>query len=622
MVRPSLKEDVVAKTGRSHMVAALRIWAAVALGLVAPATARSPYEALAFIGDGTSVDWRHEPVHAWSMERPASLWNETDYAAMCLAAIACSGDLDLTHDEGARVCSSLTAGTIRITGPLRHPPVCLTEILGGGIEIIDNDWVTSLNGFGRLTSVSGSIILDGNPHLVSLGGLDNLTSVGGDFILRNSGDALTLTRLDDLVVQERYLQNEFNSYVKDSALHFPRRKGQRTGTSVAVDALGTTVFSEDATAGLRSLHGLGNLTTIGGDLVIVSNTELLNLRGAENLAHVGGSLLLRQNLLLEYVEGLDALLDVAGDVLVEANPRLADLSGLLLLGSVGGNWTISQNEGMTEVGALSSLTRVDGGIFVYRNERLAHFSQSQPLGLTDVGGYFVVEDNRRLASLQGLNNLASVGGALIIGRNPQLTSLSNGLETLASVGGDLYIQGEMTTYVGLDGLERVEGSMVVHSMPSLTSLEGLSALQHVGKDVLMYANPVLESVSELGALRNVGARIRIYENQMLASVQGMLEALAHVGAYVRISFTNGTVDCPEGTGLAVGELPLIYDTTAEDPSVTEAAQMTSTYGNWCVFNCNYPSIVWPSGRPRMWQTQSGKMWDATQGPYCVEEATS
>jgi len=581
------------------------------------AQANSPYETSSFIGDGVSLDWRQDPVQSWTTVRPVSLWNSSDYDAAACLNISCSGDFDLSNDADAMLCKTVN-GTIRISGPLRYPPVCLTKIENGGIVVEDNTQVTSLNGFGRLEEVSGDILLKRNPYLVSLGGLDNLTKVGGSFVVQSCGEALSMTRLDDLVVQERYLQNNLDSCIEDSELHFPRRKAPRQGLSRKVDTLETSVYSEDELIGLRTLHGIGKLTLIGGDFNISVNSELRNFNGTDKLETIGGSLVVQGNLLLQTATGFKALHSIGESFIIDANPELVSLHGLEMLERIGGDWTISQNQMMIEVGPLTSLKTIEGQVLLIRNDQFHSFSRTDDTAVNEIGGNFIIEDNRRFRSLQGIGNLRLVNGSVIIGRVPQLTNLTDGLSSLEQVGGSLYIQGSMITYEGLEKLTFVGGSLVVHSMPSMTSLSGLQGLQYIGEDLLVYVNSVLNSVSDLNSLKYVGGRIRIYQNSLLESVEDLLKALEYVGQYVRITFMRGTVDCPDGTGVLSGELPLIYNTTAENANVSQAANITTEFGNWCTMNCAYPYVVSPPNVARMWKTRNGSMWDSTWGPTCQE----
>src|SRR5690606_13278398 len=84
-----------------------------------------------------------------------------------------------------------------------------------------------------------------------------------------------------------------------------------------------------------NLNGLSNLTSVGGFLLIESNSNLTNLNGLSNLTSVGENLDIYNNLSLTNLDGLSNLTSVGGYLSIAYNSSLTSLNGLNNLTSVG-----------------------------------------------------------------------------------------------------------------------------------------------------------------------------------------------------------------------------------------------------------------------------------------------
>ena len=84
-----------------------------------------------------------------------------------------------------------------------------------------------------------------------------------------------------------------------------------------------------------ALSGLAGLRSLGGDLVITLNPELINLSGIDSLRYIGGSLSIESNSSLQSLDGIKALQFVGGYVSITDNPTLSNIDGLSLLKSIG-----------------------------------------------------------------------------------------------------------------------------------------------------------------------------------------------------------------------------------------------------------------------------------------------
>ena len=189
-----------------------------------------------------------------------------------------------------------------------------------------------------------------------------------------------------------------------------------------------------------------------------------------------------------------------------------------------------------------------------------------------INGSFYLEDNPYLTSSSGLQNLRRVEQDVAILQNLRLLSLTPGFGALESIGGNLFIQGNMLSLQGLENLESVLGSLYLHSLPSLEIVAGLNGLRVVGHDVLVYLNSNLASVGDLQRLRSIGGDVLVHDNPSLTNTTGFLEALHDVQGkyfecmrhclkqcyigYFLLDYVYGRIDCPHGSKF--GNVPYVH----------------------------------------------------------------
>jgi len=546
---------------------------------------------------GAELDWTDEPVTFWSRENPAPARSGLSCESGPL--IACTGDLDLTIDGNAGLCANLTGGKVFLSGKMMFPPVCLQSIRGGGIEIVDNDFVTSMSGFSSLREVDGDLILKRNPHFVSLKGLDNLNVIRGDLIAEELGRGISMSALDSWVRE--------SGRALDVNLHFPRRL-QRT--TLAEES--TLPFEEDIIIGLQSFHGLGALQSVSGDFVIARNEQLLDLEGLNNLTVIGGEFIVTENLNLRDVSGVDTLQNVSDSISIQGNPSLKTLEGLASLEIIGDNLVIEHNEVLTEIGSLSGLTSIGGNFIVSKNHELQGFSD---LALLRIEGSLILSWNRKLVSLQGFSNLMRVWGDLHVKGNRKLDSLESSFSSLVEIGGDALFSGYFEDFEGLETLRTIHGSMIISGLDNLKSLAGLTSIESIHQSLIIYGNPELLSIGEMNALTLVGEEVRVFSNPKLFWVEDFLDSLHGIGSYFQLAFLNGTIDCPKGSFVEAGDHAIIFDTMNPNPTVQTS---TTTYGNFCTINCASAFSI-PRNTKRMWLTKEFEFWDPSENPRCIKD---
>src|SRR5690606_1508622 len=129
--------------------------------------------------------------------------------------------------------------------------------------------------------------------------------------------------------------------------------------------------------GANNLTPLSNLTSVGGDLYIISNSSLTDLYGLSNLTSVGGNLFISTNSSLPNLDGLSNLTSVGGTLYITYNLSLDNLDGLSNLTSVGADLVIQYNSSLTDISGLqnidpaSILSTYGFGLYIKNNSSLS-----------------------------------------------------------------------------------------------------------------------------------------------------------------------------------------------------------------------------------------------------------
>lgn len=249
----------------------------------------------------------------------------------------------------------------------------------------------------------------------------------------------------------------------------------------ALKAAGITEVTGNVTIGgdfaaptsLVSLTGLEGLTTVGGNLTISFNNELLTIEGLSGLRSLGGGLFVSDNAKLVSLGGLEGLARVTG-VVVFGNPAMTTLDGLCGITSSGSAVSVSGNPALTSLTGLSGLATA-GALFVSGNNSLTTLTGLE--ALTIVTGNVDVRGGP-LASVAGLRNVQSIGGTLSINSSPAGGTLSSyTLPALGSVGRGISISGDA-------------GPLRTVSLPALTNLPGIGGLSVDRSDVTSVQAPL------------------------------------------------------------------------------------------------------------------------------------
>src|SRR5690606_24846653 len=144
------------------------------------------------------------------------------------------------------------------------------------------------------------------------------------------------------------------------------------------------------------LSPLSNLTSVGGNLYISSNSSLLNLNGLNNLTSVGGNLYIDSNSNLTNLDGLNNLTSVGEFLYIYTNLSLTNLDGLSNLTSVGGFLYIGSNSSLNNLDGLSNLTSVGADLVIRSNSSLTDISGLENINPSTFN-HLVIKDNPNLS---------------------------------------------------------------------------------------------------------------------------------------------------------------------------------------------------------------------------------
>ena len=272
---------------------------------------------------------------------------------------------------------------------------------------------------------------------------------------------------------------------------------------------------------ISNLNGLSVVTSIVGSLLIgdwnYGNPNLKTLTGLDNLTSIGGNLVFTNNDSLISLSGLDNVTSIGGDLLLGQNDDLTSLTGLNNVTSIGGSLESISNDAMTNLAGLDNVT--------------------------SIGGTLKIELNNAMTSLTGLEGLTSIEGNILIENNNSLTSLS-GLDNVTSNGGDLEIEGNdnLTSLTGFESLTSIEGNLRIEWNESLTNLSGLDNVDAASIKGLTIRHNNSLSTCEISSvcdfLVNPNGIIYIYDNATGCLNQEEVEEACGVSVYENWSSLN------------------------------------------------------------------------------------
>ncbi len=316
---------------------------------------------------------------------------------------------------------------------------------------------------------------------------------------------------------------------------------------------------------VSNLSGLEQLQTIDGDLRIVLNPNLLNINVLSGVASVGGQLHVGYNRELVTLMGLNEL-NTVGSLRINNNNKLANLSDLMNLQTVP-EIIIQNNNILTSLAGLEGISSAAlNNLTITSNPLLSDCAISPVCEHIGNQGFTLIGNNTGdcttsvevgaacspdpdcpfgttfLTTQQEVNDFAImyancnvIPDALHIGSSSgNLTNITDisPLSFITSVSEISVQRTQITNLTGLENLQNVDGDMVIVLNPSLLNLNALSNLSNVGGTLSIGYNKELTTLEGLHNL-NSTSDLFVKQNNKLVS----LEALSNLtyAPYLRIN---------------------------------------------------------------------------------------
>ena len=383
-------------------------------------------------------------------------------------------------------------------------------------------------------------------NLKSLKGLDDVEEIGDLFLSGN---------------KEFYDLSSLSKLKKVRSLDI-------TGSSKLVDLTGllslTNVeknFSIPSLSG-RSINGLNNLETVGGNFTIGYNSSVgTNINELKKLKKIGGDLTVYGKNILMF-GGLSNLESVGGKIIMDSKARIISFPGedtawckngiykkfskvtpvaiknraSLLCGDPNfykepvvdkkpSEWVTYMSKNCT---GFNELKLSETSKIICHTKTINQSSADFPKVPFETSKLELLDfNNGVIDNLMFLRKVTTIGGFKING-----TTLYNfkGLSSLSSVGSlSIYENPYMTSIDGFDAL-RSSGQVQIMKMLKLTSLKGLNKLFFINGNLFLSELPLLKSLNGLIKLVRVAGNITITKT-----------ALTNLSGFNHLTTVNGNI---------------------------------------------------------------------------------
>jgi len=347
---------------------------------------------------------------------------------------------------------------------------------------------------------------------------------------------------------------------------------------------------------LQSLDGLNNITSVGTD-ILISSQSLQDLSGLSTLQTVGRDLWIKAGS-LQSMSGLENLTSVGRDLRIEDN-AMESLQGLAGLAHVERN-VIIHSGGMTSIEGAGQLATVGELFWITFGPMLTSAVGFE--GLTEVGEILFNtsfdEPNTIMETIDGFSSLASIGG------NFEAFSLGgiktfSGFQSLTFIGGQLFFPGTspdlnlvdaFKSLQSVDWINMASGKIIdftalqtveqhVQLPSSLTELRGLNNLTSVGGSFSLTATDIT-SPPDFSSLISIGGDFNVTENESLTDWTGM-NRLETVGGWFKMSLHKAGLSNITGFN-QLREIGDLFEVTGNDNllSVEGLKSLESVGGNF------------------------------------------
>ncbi len=397
------------------------------------------------------------------------------------------------------------------------------ESIGGALSLKDNWLMTTLDAWRELKSIGGDFLLETNNQLENLDELSKLTTIVGTLWFYDGMINTTLVSIAGLSSLQSIGKNvHIQSY--NGLSNFVGLEALKTiGGELVLNSNANLSTLEGLTqlqsigsglvlgsnVKLTTLDGMNALSSIGTDITIVSQQSLSDISALKNIVSIAGTLKIYSSGLVD-LSGLGELTSVGQDVDLNFNGELLSLAGVEKLSTIGRNLVLTRNRKLKSVAGLSAIDSIASGIKVEDNDALTTLAG---LGsLTSVRD-IVLEDNARLENLAGFENIVSANSVTISVNGIDSYAGISALKTVDRI--TLSNNDQVTSLSGLSGLTTVTTRFAIMNNDGITSLAGLESLTQASQLVITN-NSQLNSISGLSSPLSADVYLNVENNGALA----------------------------------------------------------------------------------------------------------
>ncbi len=251
-----------------------------------------------------------------------------------------------------------------------------------------------------------------------------------------------------------------NSTFVFSQITFLKSQEDIDAFDTSINNVEGSIIIESIDGDIFNLHGLSNVVSLSGSLLIHNNSQLASLEGLNGIDSIGLSLEIINNDSLVDLNDLTELKYIGNDIKINGNSNLLSITGLNKIKKVCADFDITNNEDLTSLNGLDSIDVIHGYLRVFGNSLIENL---EGLGaLVEIGDYFRVADNTNLLNLKGTSRLNKIGSFLSIRDNENILEIDD-LSNLTRVGGYLTIRNNVNleSINGLRSVILIEGPLQV-----------------------------------------------------------------------------------------------------------------------------------------------------------------
>ena len=441
----------------------------------------------------------------------------------------------------------------------------LTSV-GAGISISSNPNVTTLNFQNIGGTFYDNFIVQNNPSLISLAAPIDITAVGNNVYIAGNPNMVDLTGLENVVTIGRSLI--IDNILEDVFPDFSNLTAAGAGISISNNPNVTSLkfqnvggtfydgFGVQNNASLTSLAAPAFVTSVGNNVYITGNPNLVDFTGLESINTIGRSLVIA-NTLEDNFPDFSNLTTVGSGISIASNLNVTNLNFQNVSGSLREGFGVSINPALQNLAGPINLTEVGTDITISDNASLAiitGFENVLSVGrylwfdrvpasdfpdfssVTYVGRriYFVLNPNVTAINISNVSGVIGTGytdGSIVISQNASL-SLLDAPEPLTAVTGtiDISYHPNLSTFTGFGSLTNIDNSLQLfyNNAPAFPAMLSLST---IGEDLDITGNAQIENLDWLANLLSISDDLRIQNNPLLSncSINAICDFLAGTG---------------------------------------------------------------------------------------------